>query len=123
MEEGGELVFPLANHPYQDIMKNSGTWHGYYIYSKTTGSKTYFTVDMTFSFTEEDDENQQQKKKIFRGKGREDEMDFHFREGSIEGSYRFFSDPLSKVSPVITLYNSNSLWLEHYNSNTITRTL
>jgi len=66
-------------------MKNSGKWHGYYIYSKTTGSKTYFTVDMRFDLKEVEDEEGKQLKKVFEGKGREDEMDFIFRKGSIEG--------------------------------------
>ncbi|XP_066929958.1 uncharacterized protein [Clytia hemisphaerica] len=78
VEEGGELVFPLANNPFKDIMKNSGEWHGYYLYSKTTGSRTFFTVDMHFTPGENDNGT-------FNASGRENGGEFVFRNAVIEG--------------------------------------
>ena len=62
----------------QDIMKNSGEWHGYYLYAKTTGSKTFFTVDIQFTRGERDNGT-------FIASGRENGGEFVFRNAVIEG--------------------------------------
>lgn len=59
-------------------MGNSGQWQGYYLYSKTTGGKSYFSVDINFKTTE--DEAQ-----VFEGHGVENDAEFIFRNAFITG--------------------------------------
>lgn len=49
VEEGGEIVFPLANNKFEeDVMNNSGNWTGFFTYDKTTGSRNHFQVNIEF---------------------------------------------------------------------------
>ena len=75
VEEGGEIVFPMANHKFQNLMDNSGNWRGYYIYSKTTGHKYYFQVEMKF-ITEGAN-------RVFSADGNEDTTLFSFINGFV----------------------------------------
>lgn len=60
-------------------MENSGEWQGYFLYSKTTGGKSYFSVDMNFKTT--DDGIQ-----MFQGDGVENGVEFIFRNAFITGA-------------------------------------
>ena len=59
-------------------MGNSGEWQGYYSYAKTTGGKTYFSVDMKFKTTENGIET-------FHGEGMENGDEFMFKNALITG--------------------------------------
>lgn len=87
VEEGGELVFPMANHRFQDIMANSGNWRGYYVYSKTTGHKYYFQVELQFT--------KEGVNRIFSGEGNEDSTQFSFINGLIIGDQISFDKTYS----------------------------
>ena len=59
-------------------MGNSGEWQGYFLYSKTTGSKSYFSVDINFKTTESGAQ-------MFDGHGVENGVEFIFRNAFITG--------------------------------------
>eukprot|EP00112_Aurelia_sp_Birch-Aquarium-sp1_P014623 Seg3171.3 transcript_id=Seg3171.3/GoldUCD/mRNA.D3Y31 product="Transmembrane prolyl 4-hydroxylase" protein_id=Seg3171.3/GoldUCD/D3Y31 len=77
VEEGGELVFPMADHRYSDIMKSSGEWRGYFTYAKTTGSQNRFTANMKFTISG--------KNRLVAGEGRDTGGKFDITDGILIG--------------------------------------
>lgn len=58
-------------------MENSGEWRGYYMYSKTTGNKFYFSVNMTFQMFGAN--------RGFSASGAEENGEFVFKNSIITG--------------------------------------
>ncbi|EDO48200.1 predicted protein [Nematostella vectensis] len=83
VENGGEIVFPLANSKFEDdIMHNTGNWTGFFTYSKTTGSRTAFDVHLTFRT---DGAN-----KVLQGNGTDEGGQFEFTDSLVaENIVRF----------------------------------
>jgi len=78
VEDGGELVFPLANHPYSDITNCTGEWRGYFTYAMTTGSKSRFTMNLKIF---KNGPNQ-----LLSGDGRDSSGQFDIEDGLILGN-------------------------------------
>lgn len=95
VEEGGEMLFPMADHKFSNIMNSSGEWRGYFTYAKTTGSKIRFTADMQFI---KSGENQ-----LIVGEGQDPGGKFEIKDGIITGNSvkfqkAYVSTPVTETS-------------------------